>query len=251
MDIDLSPYSLILVNTSSGKDSLNIALETVAEARRQRVLHRVMAVHSETGAEWNCSLSVAQNHCRCLGIPLKVVYPRHSIPDYLEARARFPSMKCRYCTALKTSAIDKFIRQLFPARGNEAQVLSITGERAEESDRRAKLPVFEPHKTLTAGNRQVFHYRPIHDWKVGKVWDRIRNSGITPHPAYALGNERLSCALCVFACDQDLWNGAANRPDLAERYLEVERKTGFLFRHKQSLASILEKGAAKCQLQAS
>lgn len=238
MDIDLSPYAMIVVNTSSGKDSQNIMMETVAEAKRQRVLHRVVAVHSETGAEWTQTYSVAQNHCRCLGIPLEPVYPLHSIPDYLEARLKFPSMKCRYCTALKTSAIDKFIRKLYPAKV-EAQILSITGERAEESRERAKLPIFEPHKKLTAGNRQVFHFRPIHDWSTGKVWDKIRASRIPSHPAYDQGNERLSCALCVFACDRDLRNGAANRPDLAARYLEVERKTGFTFRYKRSLASIL------------
>lgn len=57
MDIDLSPYALIVVNTSSGKDSQNITMETAAEAKRQRVLHRVIAVHSDTGAEWTQSYS--------------------------------------------------------------------------------------------------------------------------------------------------------------------------------------------------
>lgn len=245
MDIDLTAYSLILVNTSSGKDSLNCLLETVAEAKRQRVRHRVMAVYSDIGADWRESHDVAQTQCRCLGIPLKRVFPLHSLPDYLEARMRFPSMKCRYCTALKTGAIEKFIRQLYTAK-IESKILSITGERAEESPKRAKLPVFEPHKTLTAGNRQVFHYRPIHDWSTGKVWDKIRASGISYHPAYDLGNERLSCALCVFACDNDLRNGAANRPDLAERYLEVERKSGFTFRYKRSLKEILTGGGSTC-----
>ena len=46
--------------------------------------------------------------------------------------------------------------------------------------------------------------------------------------------------LCVFfACNQDLRNGALNRPDLAERYLKVERESGFLFREKRSLQEIL------------
>lgn len=239
MDIDLSPYTLVVISTSSGKDSQSIAIKTAAEAKRQRVLHRIIAVHVDTGAEWTQSADVAEDHCRRLGIPLKIVYPRHSIPDYLEARERFPSMKCRYCTALKLGAIEKFIRHLYPAK-TEAKILSITGERAEESANRAKLPVFEPHKLLTAGNRQVFHYRPILDWSEGKVWDAIRASGIPHHPAYDLGNRRLSCALCVFACDRDLRNGAANRPDLAERYLAVEKRTGFLWRYQRSLKSILK-----------
>ena len=56
MNIDLSKYSLILVNTSSGKDSVNCLMETVLEARRQRVLHRVMAVYSDLGADWTQKL---------------------------------------------------------------------------------------------------------------------------------------------------------------------------------------------------
>lgn len=151
----------------------------------------------------------------------------------------FPSMRCRFCTAQKTGAIDKLIRNLYPAK-QEAQILSVTGERREESPRRRKLPEFELHDRLTAGNRQVFSYRPVLDWTVGKVWQTIKDSHIPPHPAYTeYGNERLSCALCVFACDKDLRNGALDRPDLAERYLEVERRTGFLFRHKKSLREIL------------
>ena len=60
------------------------------------------------------------------------------------------------------------------------------------------------------------------------------------HPAYTeYGNDRLSCALCVFACDKDLRNGAMNRPDLAERYMKVEEKSGFTFRYKHSLKEIL------------
>ena len=43
----------------------------------------------------------------------------------------------------------------------------------------------------------------------------------------------------MFACEKDLRNGARNRPDLAQRYLEVERRTGFTFRYKQSLKDIL------------
>ena len=109
MDIDLTPYSMLLVNFSGGKDSSNILIETVKEARRQNVLHRVVAILSDTGAEWNSTADFSRSFCQRLGVPLQIVYPRCTIPDYLEARKRFPSMKCRWCTALKTSAIEKFI----------------------------------------------------------------------------------------------------------------------------------------------
>ena len=116
MDIDLTPYSMLRVNFSGGKDSSNILIETVKEARRQNVLHRVVAILSDTGAEWNSTADFSKSFCQRLGVPLQIVYPRCTIPDYLEARKRFPSMKCRWCTALKTSAIEKFIRHQYPAK---------------------------------------------------------------------------------------------------------------------------------------
>lgn len=72
-----------------------------------------------------------------------------------------------------------------------------------------------------------------------EIWREIRASGLKAHPAYAQGNDRLSCALCVFANITDLRNGARARPDLAQRYLEIEREKQHDFRYKQSLASIL------------
>lgn len=238
MDIDLTKYALILLNLSGGKDSQTLAIKMVEEAKRQKVANRLLGVHSDTQAEWKATGSVVRNLCQCLDLPLEIVTPTVSIPDYVERRQRFPSMKCRFCTSQKTGAIDKLVRRLFPFK-NESTILSVTGERREESHRRAKLLEYEPHN-LTAGNRQVFHYRPLLDWREGKIWDTIKDSGIAPHPAYTeFGNKRLSCALCVFACDKDLRNGAKDRPDLAERYLRVERESGFLFREKRSLQDIL------------
>ncbi|MBQ6596681.1 MAG: phosphoadenosine phosphosulfate reductase family protein [Lentisphaeria bacterium] len=239
MKIDLSIYSLIVISTSGGKDSLCTIIETVREARRQNVGHRVICVNCDTGADWPDAEDVVKKQCSALSIPLYVVRPNISIPDYIEKRGMFPSMKCRFCTRLKTGAIDKFIRNLYPAK-MESKILSVTGERREESPHRQKLADFEPHPVLTAGKRQVFHYRPILEWNWNKVWQTIRESGIKPHPAYEeYGNERLSCALCVFGCEKDLRNGAKVRPDLAERYLAVEQRTGFTFRHGQSLRNIL------------
>ncbi|MBR4663346.1 MAG: phosphoadenosine phosphosulfate reductase family protein [Lentisphaeria bacterium] len=239
MKIDLSMYSLIVISTSGGKDSLCTMLETVREARRQKVGHRVICVNCDTGADWPDAKDVAKAQSSALSIPFYVVRPNISIPDYIEKRGMFPSMKCRFCTRLKTGAIDKFIRNIYPAN-KESKILSVTGERREESPHRQKLADFEPHPVLTAGKRQVFQYRPILEWSLEKVWQTIHESGIQPHPAYEeYGNERLSCALCVFGCEKDLRNGAKVRPDLAKRYLAIEQRTGFTFRYGQSLHDIL------------
>ncbi len=240
MDIDLTKFDKIVVSSSSGKDSEVALLETVALARKQNVHNRISVLTSDTGADWAESVEHSRYLTEKLDVPLSIVYPTWTIPDYLESRGRFPSSACRYCTSLKTGSLHKAIRHLAPARGRECRILSITGERREESSHRAKLEEFEEHPTLTTGNRQVHCYRAILEYKVGKVWDTIKKSRLKAHPAYEVyGNERLSCALCVLACENDIRNGAKARPDLAERYLAVERRTGHTFRHKRSLADIL------------
>lgn len=241
MNIDLTKFDRIVVSISGGKDSQVVLLETVELAEKQKIpKERILALSSDTGADWLESIE----HCRYLTgrfeIPFLPVYPSWSIPDYIDHRGKFPSSACRYCTSLKTGSLDKAIRHLAPARGTECRILSITGERREESDHRAKLEEFEEHPRLTVGNRQVCCYRPILDYRVGKVWDTIKKSRLEAHPAYEVyGNERLSCALCVLACENDIRNGAKARPDLAERYLAVEKRTGHTFRHNRSLAEIL------------
>ena len=233
---------MLLVNFSGGKDSSNILMKQLRKLAAKMYCIELLQFYPIQGQNGNSTADFSKSFCQRLGIPLQIVYPRCTIPDYLEARKRFPSMKCRWCTALKTSAIEKFIRHQYPAK-QKSKILSITGERREESSHRAQLSEFELHKHLSAGQRQVFCYRPILNWNLRKVWQNIYENNLPIHPAYTeYGNERLSCALCVFACDKDLQNGAKNRPDLAERYMRIEEETGFTFRYKHSLKNILKEG---------
>jgi hypothetical protein len=46
----------------------------------------------------------------------------------------------------------------------------------------------------------------------------------------------------MLASEGDIRRGAEARPDLAARFLRIERETGFTFRHKKSLSEILRIG---------
>jgi len=59
------------------------------------------------------------------------------------------------------------------------------------------------------------------------------------HPAYVFGNERLSCALCILASDNDIRNGARHQPELAAHYIRLEEIGGATFKHGRSLAEII------------
>jgi len=253
--IDLHSYNAVFVSISGGKDS-QVVLGVIMDAvREQGYQGNVIAVHADTGAEWPQSLSHCRTLCAHYGIPLEIAIPVRPLPDRIEMRCRelqergkkggWPDMANRYCTSdCKTAPISKIIRRHFGGRRKTgAKVLSVTGERREESRHRRLLPEFEPH-ALTCdrdGYRKVWHYRPILDMGVADVWAYIRATRLPHHPAYGMGNERVSCAICVLATESDIRNGARQCPALAERYLRIERETGHAFRHRRPLADILNR----------
>ena len=133
------------------------------------------------------------------------------------------------------------MRGEFPAALGKS-ILTVTGERRQESPHRRKLDEVEHDKRLTAGGRVVTKWRACIDYTLDQVWQHIRDTGLPRHRAYDLGNDRVSCALCMMASEGDICRGAEARPDLAERFIRIERDTGFTFRHKRSLEQILSSG---------
>ena len=101
------------------------------------------------------------------------------------------------------------------------------GLRAEESPRRAKAVPFarNDHKSITA--RGWYDWLPIHRLTLAEVWATIEGAGERPHPAYAAGNERLSCVFCILGSARDARNGAIHRPELFARYVALEEATGY------------------------
>jgi 3'-phosphoadenosine 5'-phosphosulfate sulfotransferase (PAPS reductase)/FAD synthetase len=274
--MNLCDYSAVVVNISGGKDSQTILGMMMDMARAQSYGGQIVAVHADTGAEWPQSLPHCMMLCEHYGIPLRVALPFRPLPLHVRRRcmmmaaqkpvgkpgwpsadqryctsdckrapiekvirAGWPSASCRYCTShCKTDALDKKLRAEFP-RGTFNTVLTVTGERRQESNHRAKLPELEPDRRLSVSGRSVTRFRPALDLTTDQVWAYIAATGLPRHVAYDRGNDRVSCAICVFGSDGDIRNGAEARPDLAEYYLRIERETGMTFRHKRSLAEIL------------
>jgi 3'-phosphoadenosine 5'-phosphosulfate sulfotransferase (PAPS reductase)/FAD synthetase len=273
--IELAQYSAVVVSISGGKDSQTILGVVMDRVREQSYGGQVIAVHADTGAEWPQSLPHCRMLCEHYGIELRVAMPFRALPAHIErrckmlaeqgraggwpdmanryctshckvnaiqkvVRAGWPSSQCRYCTSdCKRDPIQKVVRHTWPAELKGTSILSVTGERRQESSHRAKLPFLETNKPLTAGGRKVTNWRPILGYKTEDVWAHIAATGLPRHVAYDRGNERLSCAICVLATDNDIRNGAEACPELAEHYLRIERETGHTFRYKKSLAAIL------------
>lgn len=163
----------------------------------------------------------------------------------LDAQGRFdapafPSSAARFCTSdLKTGPIWREIRQA----GNEL-VVNCVGIRAEESKSRAKKVggrgTLNLNKKNTNSKREAYDWWPIADWTIDQVWTEISDAGQEPHPTYALGNDRLSCMFCIFGSVNDLRNAAAQRPDLLQKYTQLETDVRGTMFHGQSLLERIE-----------
>jgi len=176
----------------------------------------------------------------------------------------------RYCTSdLKRDPINVFLNS---TKNNF--IISCEGIRGEESVARSKKEPLSIRERLTSSYykgmtveqaienfnpkyKLALTWFPIFNFTIGDVWgtfdckeiDLIQaqesylHDGIVPtwwpfHPAYVYGNERVSCAICVLASENDIRNGAKHNPELFQTLVGMEQKSGMTFRKNFSLQSI-------------
>lgn len=252
--IDLASYDVILLNTSGGKDSMAAMITVVDLATRQGAKDRIVAVHCDLGdMEWQGTLELAREHAEHFGLRFEVVRNRNHVDllARIEKRGKWPDAGNRYCTSeFKTGQVKRLATQLVREfRDNsgttprQVRILNVLGLRADESPARRKRPSFQHYEPKTGwsnGKRWVDEWLPIHDWGVDEVWGAIRQSGLRAHFAYDIGMPRLSCAFCVFASKPALILAAQHNPELAQRYVNAEARMGHTFRHKLSIAEVVE-----------
>lgn len=212
----------LILSVSGGKDSDAMCHHLLDLRDRKGWSGDVMMVHADLGArvEWQQTPDYVRSLSERKGVPLHIVRWTHG--DLIDriwqryhkdpSRPCWPSAKMRHCTSdLKRAPISRWLRNAFPT-GN---VICAMGLRAEESISRARRPQFTLRKDSSAPTkaRFVYDWLPIHDWTETNVWKCIRQHGNSYHKAYELGNQRLSCALCVLASLNDLINGATHNPE--------------------------------------
>ncbi|MGH0004708.1 phosphoadenosine phosphosulfate reductase family protein [Pseudovibrio ascidiaceicola] len=233
--------AIFYVSHSGGKDS-----QAMYAVLGQIVPHnQIVVVHADLGeVEW---IGV-QDHIRAtINHPLNVVRAGKSFFDMVERRALlrpdvppWPSSTTRQCTSdLKRGPIYKFIRADMKARG-ATLALNCTGIRAQESSGRARKEPLKLNAVLSKAGREVYEYMPIHHLTSAHVFAIIEREGQVPFHAYrlqpnSLGNDRLSCVFCIMGSANDLQHGARCRPDLYQKYLELEERTGWTMFNGKSL----------------
>ena len=226
-----------VLNDSGGKDSqaMRILLCGALRNRGISIQRDCIVVHAALGkVEWEGAMEHAQAGATAYGLGFMKAVAKRTLLQMVEERhakrpevPSWPSASCRQCTSdLKRGPIRREVRRLTKFT-NRRLVINCIGERAQESPDRAKKPVLTLNKSLCTKSREWWDWYPIHGLSTAQVFQTIADAGEKPHPAYARGNERLSCVFCIFGSRNDLRNGAIARPELYREYVAMERKTGY------------------------
>lgn len=167
----------------------------------------------------------------------------------LSTRLKFPQVSGnllhRWCSsALKIDVCTMALNN--QKRFLNKRTLVLSGERAEESPMRAKYKEFEKDRADNRNgkriNRHVDRLRPVHSWKVQKIWDAMREFKIVPHPCYRLGWGRLSCISCIFGSSSQWASLASFHPDLIDEIAEYEKRFSLTIDRKLSVWEKIERG---------
>lgn len=253
IETSLNNGATLILSCSGGKDSDAMSYRLLQECEQRGWSGEVLIVHADLGRmERSETPGYVEAFADRLGLELVVV--RHPKYDLLEGfRQRmlklhadgkdappFSSSAARFCTSdWKRAPISKFIRNRFE---KDAVVICAMGLRGDESNARAKKPIvsLRPSTQAPTKNRVVYNWNPIHKWNAAQVWWTIREHGNSYHPAYdsvdgRVGNDRLSCGICILGCSSDHLNGAYDRPETYQALVDIEIESGFTFQHNKAL----------------
>jgi len=225
--------ALFVLNDSGGKDSqaMRIVLRSIVPASQ------LLMVHASLGeVEWPGALEHAEAGARRDGIPFVVAKAVKTFFEMVEHRYKvrpgpnsscWPSASNRQCTSdLKRGPIEREIRRVLKERGL-LSVVTCMGIRSEESPNRAKLEPLKRSERNSVAGRDWWEWLPIHSLTKAEVLKIVSDAGEELHPAYAAGNQRLSCMFCIMGSKNDLRNAAIANPALYQKYIEVEDRTGY------------------------
>ena len=159
----------------------------------------------------------------------------------LGKRGKFPAKsgphQGRWCSGSLKAQVEGKLYTDIEELASDAKILVISGERRQESAGRSKYNEMEIHRTnaTAKAHRLVHQWRNVIDWDERQVWDFIKRHRIAPHPCYAAGWNRCSCAMCIFGLPKH-WAGIRELfPEWVAAVEEDERILGFTLDNKKTL----------------
>lgn len=223
---DIFSYQ-IHANCSGGKDSIALVLLLLygykVPKENIQLIHMRVDSGDKAFFDWEETDGYLEYLATKLDLPLVILKGEKSFKERIIDRRMFPSGKTQFCTSyLKRDVYSKWVRSLGPGK-----YLCATGERAEESPRRAQKPTFQTYKSAHAPtkDRHVDWLRPIHHLDASAVWELIRLAEIEPHPCYRYVS-RCSCKFCIYLSPNEMKTVSEMFPEEFQELVRMEETFG-------------------------
>lgn len=207
MRVTTSPHDLHIVSVSGGKDSTALYCWAIDQFGKDGFL----AVFSDTQHEHPVTYNYLRNLPQMAGGPpihwvrsdfsekvrQKGLEPSgNAYLDLMLWKGRTPGVKSQFCTEkLKLEPVKTWMDEV---RGDR-EVFNYIGVRAQESERRSKMP-----ERNFAEFYDAWVVRPLLRWTTDEVFALLESKGVPPNPLYALGYGRVGCFPCIHANKTEL-----------------------------------------------
>lgn len=147
----------------------------------------------------------------------------------------------RWCSGSLKAQVESKLYAAIQGTPEDIRILVVSGERRQESSGRSKYNEMEIHRAnaTARAHRLVHQWRSVIDWDEAQIWEIIKKWHIAPHPCYAAGWNRCSCAMCIFSLPRH-WAGIRELfPDWVSAVEKDERILGFTLDQKKTLAEYI------------
>lgn len=238
--LPLFEYTSCIVSFSTGIDSTGALYWALTHLDRRKT--RFFLLYCDTGMEYDLNIKLFYKTAEKFQMNPVYLKSPDTFMELLMRRQKWPDMKNRWCTAyLKTGMSDKWIRANRTLLGEKC--LFITGERREESPRRARIPDVEIHKTTLKTERKgkfLCHwFRPCLPYDKPTMFEMGAELRIHPHPCYEFCS-RCSCMFCVFMSNDHALANMLQYPEKALEWVEAEKQIGHTWKQKTPLSKLWE-----------
>lgn len=281
MAFDLYSYDRYIVCFSGGKDStacLLFLLDNRVSPDRIELWHQEIDGREQSFFDWEVTPDYCRKIAQAFGIPIYyqwrmggfkremlrqneltapvcfemddgTIRQIGGIKGEPNTRLKFPmpsnNLLLRWCSgSLKIDVCSAALRNQERFRNKRTLVLS--GERGEESKKRASYAILEPDKAdLRRGKkyfRYIDRYRPVRDKKERDIWDILEKYHIRVHPCYWMGFGRCSCKFCIFGNAHQFASAACISCQQMNNLINFEKEFGYTLKRDCDLAYLLKKG---------
>ena len=237
---DLETYTSAIISYSTGIDSTGALYWALSHLNDKKT--RMFLLYCDTGMEYEINIKLFYQTAERFNMTPVLIKNEESFMDILKRRQKWPDAKNRWCTAyLKTGATNKWIRSNRNILGKRC--LFITGERRDESPRRARMPEVDVHPTslkTTRGADFTCHWlRPCLDYSKPTMFSMGIQLGVKPHPCYEYCS-RCSCMFCVFMKNEHAIANMKHHPERVMEWIQTEKEIGHTWKNRKTLGSLWE-----------